>query len=311
MTGVSLAYLIDLFLGDPRWLPHPVRMIGWAIGRMERFLRVGWLNERSAGCLLTFFVVGGTYILIWSLLGWAKNIHPQVGCALSIFLIYTSLAAKSLYQESMQVYRFLKENELQKARHRVGMLVGRDTKDLDNMEVARATVETVAENLVDGVVSPLFYAFLGGAPLALAYKAINTLDSMVGYKSPHYFQFGWASARLDDLANYLPARLTALLLPSAAFLCRRNVRGCWAAIRRDGGKNPSPNSGLPEAGVAGALGIRLGGTNRYGGVLFKKPLIGFPCRPLKLEDIQEANRLMWVTSLLALMLGEGFSWWIR
>lgn len=308
--SIPMAYLIDLLLGDPRWFPHPVRGMGWAIGRLEGLLRAGRLNERLAGCILVLSVVGGTYAVTWILLKWAGRIHPQVGFALSVLLIYTAMAAKSLYQESMGVARFLEEGKIEEARRWVGMLVGRDTQDLDEKEITRAAVETVAENLVDGVTSPLFYAFLGGAPLALAYKAVSTLDSMVGYKNPRYLRFGWASARLDDLANYLPARLTALLIPLAALLCRQDARECWAAIRRDGGKNPSPNSGLSEAGMAGALGIQLGGTNTYGGMPSQKPLIGLPMKPLEVKDIRGANRLMWVTSFLALLLGEVFRGWI-
>ncbi|MBI1987793.1 MAG: cobalamin biosynthesis protein CobD [Nitrospinae bacterium] len=309
--SILLAYLLDLLLGDPRWLPHPVRGIGWAIRQLEALLRASRLNERLAGVLLTVTVVGGAYVLTWGLLRWAEVVHPALGFALSTLLIYTSLAAKSLCQESMRVARLLENGALEEGRRQVGGLVGRDTQALDEREVTRATIETVAENLVDGVISPLFYAFLGGAPLALAYKAVNTLDSMVGYKNPRYLRLGWASARLDDLANYLPARLAAGLLPLAALLCRQDMRGCWAAIRRDGRKNPSPNSGLSEAGVAGALGIQLGGVNYYGGAPSPKPLIGPRRKPLEVGDIGKANRLMLATSLLGLLLGELFLGWME
>ncbi|MBI2877406.1 MAG: cobalamin biosynthesis protein CobD [Candidatus Tectomicrobia bacterium] len=308
--SILAAYILDLLLGDPHWFPHPVRGIGWAIRQLEALLRASRLNEWLAGCLLTITVVGGAYLLTWGLLQGARTLHPGLGFVLSTLLIYTSLAARSLYRESMRVARLLKRGALEEGRRQVGGLVGRDTQNLDEREITRATVETVAENLVDGVISPLFYAFLGGAPLALAYKAVSTLDSMVGYKSPRYLRFGWASARLDDLANYLPARITALLLPLAALLCRQDMWGCWAAIRRDGRKNPSPNSGLPEAGVAGALGIQLGGMNYYGGVPSPKPLIGMARKPLEVKDIREANRLMMETAFLALLLGELLLGWV-
>lgn len=305
---ILLAYLLDLILGDPRWLPHPIRGIGYTITKTEQFLRHLKISERLAGVILTVLIVGGVFLLSTGLINLAYLIHPNLGTGLSIFLIFTTLSIKSLYQESMKVYRALQQGEILQARQDLAMIVGRDTENLDFVEIVRAGVETVAENTVDGVISPLFFAFLGGAPWALAYKAVNTLDSMVGYRNERYLRFGWASARLDDVANFIPARIAAILMPLAAFLCGERGFEALRIVLRDGQKHPSPNSGISEAAVAGALGVQLGGLNFYQGRPSPKPFLGDPTRPLALEDIYRANRIMIVTSLLALTLGLLSRW---
>jgi adenosylcobinamide-phosphate synthase len=305
---ILLAYLLDLILGDPRWLPHPIRGIGYTITKTEQFLRHLKISERLAGVILTVLIVGGVFLLSTGLINLAYLIHPNLGTGLSIFLIFTTLSIKSLYQESMKVYQALQQGEILRARQDLAMIVGRDTENLDFLEIVRAGVETVAENTVDGVISPLFFAFLGGAPWALAYKAVNTLDSMVGYRNERYLRFGWASARLDDVANFIPARIAGILMPLAAFLCGERGFEALRIVLRDGQKHPSPNSGISEAAVAGALGVQLGGLNFYQGRPSPKPLLGDPTRPLALEDIYRANRIMIVTSLLALTLGLLSRW---
>jgi adenosylcobinamide-phosphate synthase len=305
---IFLAYLLDLILGDPRWLPHPVRGIGYAITKAEQFLRYLKISERLAGVILTIFIVGGVFLISTGLIDLAHFLHPALGTGLSIVLIFTTLSVKSLYQESMKVYWALQKGDILKARKDLAMIVGRDTENLDFVEIVRAGVETVAENTVDGVISPLFFAFLGGAPWALAYKAVNTLDSMVGYRNEKYLRFGWASARLDDVANFIPARIAGILMPLAAFLCRERGFEAFKIVLRDGQKHPSPNSGISEAAIAGALGVQLGGLNFYQGKPSLKPTLGDSTRSLTLEDIYRANRIMIVTSLLALTLGLLSRW---
>jgi len=300
---IAGGYILDLIFGDPRWLPHPVRGIGRAIQKLETPLRRACGRyEKIGGGLLAIIIIGGTLLVTYAIVAVARRMHPGLGVGASVFFLYTALATKDLKVESMRVYVELKGKNWAAARRQLAMIVGRDTQNLDSEEMIRATVETIAEGITDGIVSPLFYAFLGGAPLAMAFKAVSTLDSMVGYKNDRYKDFGWASARLDDIANYLPARLTALLLPVAAWRCGRSAGDAWRTIQRDGRKNPSPNSGLSEAGMAGALGVRLGGTNFYGGRAVRKPYIGDPKRALALQDVICAIRVMYVCSLLAVLL---------
>lgn len=310
----GLAFILDLVVGDPRWLPHPVVIIGRVVSLLEGGLRrlfgPGEFAERLAGVVLTATTVAATYGAAYGLIFLAGAVNPWLGWAMNLCLVSASLAAKSLALAAEEVIGPLKrygrngpDEELGRARSALSLIVGRDTADLDSPEVARGAVETVAENTSDGVIAPLLYALLGGAPLALAYKAINTLDSMVGYKNERYRYLGWASARLDDLANFIPARLTAcLIIVSAAALGRDrgfDWRGAWACLRRDGHQHPSPNSGWPESAAAGALGVRLGGTNYYGGVPTHRPVIGNPVRALGSETISGAVQLMYASSWLA------------
>ncbi|MNP23531.1 cobalamin biosynthesis protein [compost metagenome] len=219
-----------------------------------------------------------------------------------VVLIATTIATKGLKDAGMEVYGHLCRNDLPAARRALGMIVGRDTTHLDEPEIVRGTVETVAENIVDAIVSPLFYALIGGAPLALAYRAVNTLDSMVGYKNDKYINLGWASARLDDIANYIPARITAVLLVVSAWFMRMDYKRSYHTIRHDARLHPSPNSGYPESAVAGALGIRLGGENMYHGVVSFRAYMGEASRLMEKKDIKSTIRLMLMVSLLFLLL---------
>lgn len=292
------AVSLDLVLGDPRALPHPVVAIGRLISYLEPRLRRAVANERVAGCLLLLITVGVTYAVASCLLALAYLIAPGAALVVAIYLGWVSLAARSLHLESAKVAYALERGDLHGARVALSYIVGRETADLDEPEIVRGAVETVAENTGDGVIAPLCYLMLGGPALALAYKAVNTLDSMVGYKNERYLEFGWASARFDDLANYLPARLTGLLMVLAAPLCGLNGQNGWRIMRRDGRNHSSPNSGFPEAAAAGALGVQLGGANRYFGKIVEKPTIGDAVRPLSLTAYHAVVRLMYGSELV-------------
>lgn len=303
---VPLAFLIDLVVGDPVGVPHPVKIIGQAIGRLERFLR-RWTKssrgERMAGILLALLIPGTAWIATWVLCYLAGSLHGMVGVLVAAWLISTTVAARGLVQVGNSVYTYLQHEDWVKARQVVDGIVGRDTDRMDEREMVRATVETMAENIVDGVVAPLFFAFLGGAPLAMAYRAVNTLDSMVGYKNERYLYFGWASARLDDLANYLPARITGVfIIIAAAFLGRRPINALRTIIH-DSSQHPSPNSGIPEAGVAGALGVQLGGINYYDGIPSYRPHLGLADSELNRNMIKQTARFVYAAGGMAVLSG--------
>ena len=292
-----LAIAVDALVGDPARLPHPVVGIGKLISRLERLLlRTGLppaaLRARGTALALTVTVVSGG--LAWAAVALAASVHPWLGIAANVWLVSTTLAVKGLKQAAWRVYEPLKQGNLPEAREQVRWIVGRDTDDLSEKEVTRAAVETVAENTVDAFVSPLFFALLGGAPLAMLYRAANTLDSMVGYRNDKYRYFGWASARLDDALNWLPARAAGWLLALAA-AARKGASAAAArrAVRRFAKLHPSPNSGIPESAVAGALGVELGGTNRYGGVPSERARMGWPTRELRADDIADAVGMLY------------------
>lgn len=304
---VVLAFFIDLLIGDPACIAHPVQIMGRAITGSERILRSRASSpgsERWAGCLLAIIIPGVVYAISFGLCFLASRIHNGLGVLVAIWLISTTISARGLRDVGRSVYRHLANGEPEAARRVVDGIVGRDSGHMNEQEMVRATVETLAENIVDGVIAPIFFAFIGGAPLAMAYRAINTLDSMVGYKNDRYLNFGWASARLDDVANYIPARITGIFIIIAAFILRVRPLDAARAILRDSGKHPSPNSGIPEAGVAGALGVRLGGTNYYGGVPSFRPFMGRPVKVLSYEDITNTIKFVYLTGTLAVLLGS-------
>ncbi len=321
MTGsyeglvIAGAFLLDAAIGDPHWLPHPVRCIGQMIGTVERGLRKFQRTpraERCAGVALVLATVLTVYGLSWLLIRISARISPFLWFLLSLIMAYTVLAARSLADGARSVLARLEAGELPAARRELSMIVGRDTESLTESEIVRAAVETVAENASDGVIAPLFYLALGGPALALAYKAVNTLDSMVGYKNERYRYFGWAAARLDDIVNYIPARITAVLICFSAGILRR-PRGkeafgpkhaftdAWRIMLRDGRSHPSPNSGYPEAAVAGALGVKLGGASTYSGVISAKPFIGEGVKGLDKKSIEKSVRLMYCSTLIAVI----------
>ncbi|GAB2693789.1 adenosylcobinamide-phosphate synthase CbiB [Paenibacillus thermoaerophilus] len=319
---VAAAVAVDLIVGDPPRLPHPVVWIGRLISLLQRRLvgdrldkplearHNGRAGERLRGVLLCAAVVAASAGLTWLVCAAAARIHPGLGYAAHVWLISTTIAIKGLRDAAMQVYEPLSRGDLPEARKWVGYIVGRDTEHLNEPEIARAAVETVAENTVDAVVSPIFYALLGGAPLAMLYRASNTLDSMVGYRSDKYVYFGWASARWDDVLNWAPARLTGLLLTAASLaLPGYSARRAAAAIVRFARLHPSPNSGIPESAVAGALGVQLGGVNRYFGKDSERARLGWAIRPLNREDIRKCNRLLMSVAygLLGVLICFGFA----
>jgi adenosylcobinamide-phosphate synthase len=302
---ILIAFGVDLLLGDPRWLPHPVKLIGGFASWLELPIRRAVPNQRAAGVLAVVVVLGTTASATWLVLAAAGWLLPLVRDLVSVVLLYLCFAARDLAQHSHCVYSALNNRDLPEARRCVSMLVGRDTDQLGEPEIVRAAVESVAENIVDGVTAPLFFAVLGGPIAAMLYKAINTLDSTFGYKNEQYFYFGWASARLDDVFNYIPARLTAPLVSLAAMLLRLDSRGALRICLRDGRKHPSPNSGLTEAAVAGALSVQLGGLNYYFGQPSERPRMGDPKEPSRRAHILQANALLMTTSCLALLLFIG------
>ncbi len=299
------AYGLDLLVGDPPWLPHPIRFMGRVIAWAERTIRriaSGPWQVRAAGIALAIALPALAYAAGWVLLKAAAAVHPWLATILAVYLASTTLAVRSLHDEAANVARALEGSDLAAARARVSRIVGRETAEMEPREVVRAAVESVAESTCDGIVAPLFYLWLGGVPLALAYKAVSTLDSMIGYTSPSYRAIGWASARLDDAMNYLPARVTGLLIAAVAGVAGRGVEA-WRVMRRDGGKHESPNSGVSEAAMAGALGVQLGGPTRYRDGLRSRVLLGEPRQPLDSVQIRRAIRMSrWVAALMVVLV---------
>lgn len=288
----AAAYVLDLVAGDPHEIPHPVRLTGIAITAGERWLRrpAGPAHELLRGALLTGAITAGSWVF-------ARRAVRSSGAVGEVLLAWTTLATKNLLDESRAVLKALEDGDTLQARSRLAMIVGRDTESLDEPEILRAVIETVAEGLCDGVVAPILYLAVGGVPLAFAYKAVNTLDSMVGHREPPYLYFGRVAARLDDLANLVPARLAALAIVAAAILTGADARRAWAVFRRDGGKHPSPNAGQSEAAMAGALGVRLGGMNYYAGKPSPKPVLGAEGRCATPAEARRALRIAGVASL--------------
>ncbi len=295
---LAAAFALDLAMGDPERLPHPIRWMGWAIGRGEPFFRRLTWPPVWSGALFAVSLIVGTFLLTAGILLIARIVHPVMGALVEIGVLFYCISLRSLARAAEEVYRALREKGLVAGRAAVAMIVGRETAELDEPEVARAAVETVAENLVDGFFSPLFFAALGGAPLALAFKMTNTLDSMVGYKNDTYRDFGKAAARIDDVANYIPARVAVFFIAAAANLVARRGRETLRVGFRDGRKHTSPNAGFPEAAFAGALAIRLGGAGTYHGRRVEKPGLGAEYGPATAEDIPRACELMLAAGLL-------------
>ena len=309
MIGYAVlgGFVLDAVFGDPAWLPHPVVYMGKAISVLEKGLRARLPKtpegELWGGRILAFCLPVGTLALTSLVCMGAAALHPLLGLAVQMFWCGQALAAKGLVQESTNVYRELTKPDLPAARIAVSRIVGRDTQALTAEGVTKAAVETVSENASDGVIAPLLYMLLGGAPLALTYKAINTMDSMVGYKNTQYLYFGRAAAKLDDIANYLPSRIAALLWVVAAALTGNDARSAWRIWRRDRRNHASPNSAQTESACAGALNVQLAGPAYYFGEYYPKPTIGDAVRPIEPEDIRRADRMMYAESLLALALG--------
>ncbi len=295
-----LAFILDIAIGDPVWMPHPIRVIGRFISKTETLLRKSGTDnhkmkskiqdyrfnteEKLKGILLVAIIVGSTFGITWFIVYTLAGASTRTSAlliffstALMIYLSFTTIAVKELANAARRVIDAIKEADIKSARTHLSMIVGRDTKKLSEKNILKATMETLSENLSDGVVAPLFYLAIGGIPAAMAYKAINTLDSMVGYKNDKYRYFGWASARLDDIANYIPARITGAIIVASSAVYFRSLATSGDSLRTmiiDGKKHSSPNAGIPEAAMAGALGVMLGGPSSYGGIVHEKPYIG-------------------------------------
>jgi len=300
---ILLAYLADRLAGDPEWFPHPVRLIGRGITHGEAALRRADQGERAqlvSGAALTAAIVVGTYAATRSILKEAHHRSGPLGDGVEILFAWTCLAARNLEQEAASVLEALEAGDLVFSRTRLARIVGRDTEHLDASEISRAVIETVSESASDGMTAPLFYMALGGVPLAMAYKAINTLDSMIGHADERYFYFGKAAARLDDLANYIPARLTASAISIAAlFEGETDALAAWKTWCRDGGKHKSPNAGQPESAMAGALHVRLGGANTYAGESIPAALMGGEFPKASPPHARSAVRVLSLVTILS------------
>ena len=304
--AMLLGFLLDCLLGDPRTIPHPVVCMGKVISWLEKAFRALFpktkLGENLAGGCIWLVTVAVSFLIPWGLLKLAGMVSPWLRLLLQAIFCWQVLAAKSLRQESMKVYEALKTGTIEDARHAVSMIVGRDTQALDADAVTRAAVETVAENCSDGVIAPMLYFALGGGPLAFAYKAVNTMDSMLGYVEPPYQNVGLVPARMDDVCNYLPARISGIMMLLAGGLLGLNFRNGWKIFLRDRHNHASPNSAQTESACAGLLGLRLAGDAWYHGVLHKKKYIGEALRPITPEDIPLSDRLMYATAVLTLVI---------
>jgi len=301
LTHIFLALIMDFLFGDPERLYHPVRGIGLFITEAEKLISAKKRSRkylRICGFLLWVVTVSGSFLMVSGILWLAYRVHPVIFTMMNIVLIWQGIAAGSLKRESTKVMIPLIYEDIHKARKNLSYIVGRDTRVLNKVDIIKATVETVAENTSDGVIAPLFYALIGGAPLLWVYKAVNTLDSMVGYNNDKYRDLGYVSAKMDDLFNYIPARITAIFIMISSLLPGYSFRGSIHVWRRDKRNHKSPNSGHPEAAVAGALGIQLGGNAVYSGKVVLKPSIGTGKRVPEAEDIERTNKLMYSTSIL-------------
>jgi adenosylcobinamide-phosphate synthase len=303
---LAAAYLFDWIAGDPEWLPHPVRLIGKGVETGERALRnlpQTPAVELTSGAALTFGMVAATYLGTAATINWMHRRSRAIGFVTETVLAWTCLASRSLHDEASAVVSALESDEIDLARKRLARIVGRDTQHLDEHEISRAVIETVAESCSDGVIAPLFYMAIGGVPLAMAYKAVNTLDSMIGHADERYFYFGKAAARLDDVANFLPSRLTALgITVSAAFIAGADSTTAAQTWLRDGGKHKSPNAGQPESAMSGALQVRLGGENFYAGERIPATLIGEEFSSPSVRQAKQSIRIVAAVSVIGAAL---------
>jgi len=297
------AFLCDLLFGDPRWMPHPVKGIGWLAHGAEKALRASGLPLRIAGVLCVLVVVGGTAGSAWLVITAASLQHPFLGAAAGMYLLYTSIAVKDLGDHAGAVRTALDSGDIGLARQKVSWMVGRDTDGLSEDDIALAATESVAENTVDGVTAPLFYALLFGPVGAIVYKAVNTLDSSFGYLNDRYREFGWASAKLDDVANWLPSRITVLAIALASAVKRFGFFNIFKAVRCGARLHASPNAGYPESAFAGALGVTFGGERSYGGIVHEAPLLGVVRKACSADSLRRSIELMRLTAVVFLAAG--------
>ena len=297
-----LAYVLDLIFGDPYSFPHPVKFIGNMIARLEKFFFATLINKLLSGLITFLIVVVTTYFATFLLINISYSLNSYLGIAVEILLTYTVLSAKCLEVEAVKVQRELRAKNLENSRKSLSYIVGRDTKELDFAQIIKAVIETVAENTVDGVISPIFYLCLGGVPLAMAFKAISTLDSMIGYRNEKYEEFGKVSARADDVANFIPARLSIIFFTISAFLLRLDYRNAFLICMRDRKNHLSPNCAYSESLTAGALGIQLGGSHYYSGRLVEKQKIGNDLKKADVDDITKTVNMLRIVTFLCILV---------
>lgn len=306
MLSIWIAFAVDFIVGDPVWFPHPVRIMGKYINWFEKQVRKKAKSKKAlkgAGALLVVSLVLISYLLTWKIESFFYLKSPVIGRIVEVGFLWTCFALQCLKKECMKIYDSLQERMTEQARKQISFLVSRDTQSLDEKGICKATVETAAENMSDGVIAPLFYMIIGGAPLAVAYKAVNTMDSMVGYHNERYEDFGFFPARFDDIVNFIPARLTGFFMIAWAFLTGKNAKEGYQVMLRDHNKSKSPNAGWPESAAAGILGVALCGPTSYFGVEEKKPIIGENKKEMGPEAIHQVCALMTGTTLLMLVTG--------
>ena len=311
LPALAIGFVLDLLIGDPRWLYHPICVIGNLIAVLEKAIRKIFPKsnggELAGGFVMVVLIClfsGGVPLLVFHYL---YRFLPVAGFVLESFWCYQLLATRSLKDESMKVYDRLKNGTIEEARYAVSMIVGRDTQALSEIGVTKAAVETVAENSSDGIIAPMLYMAIGGIPLMFLYKGINTMDSMLGYKNDKYLYFGRCAARLDDVANYIPARISGWLMALSTVFVGMDTKNAVKIYRRDRRNHASPNSAQTEAAMAGALDVQLAGNAYYFGKLYEKPTIGDPIRPVEIEDIPRANKLLYATCIVGAILFFGLS----
>lgn len=306
LFAIIAGFVLDLLFGDPRWLPHPICLLGNLIGFLEKLLRSIFGPSAKGlllgGTLLVILVLTFAFSVPFIILYFAEQISPWLAFAIETFMCYQIFATRCLREESMKVYNALQQDDLPDARTKLSWIVGRDTQKLTAAEVTKGAVETVAENTADGVIAPMLYMFIGGAPLAFLYKGINTMDSMVGYKNEKYLYFGRCAAKLDDIANYIPARIAGLCMIVGAYLLSLDAKRGWFTFKRDRYNHLSPNSAMTESVAAGALHIQLGGGHFYFGQWVPKATIGDDLRPAEAADIIHTNNLMYMTAVLCILI---------
>ncbi len=310
MLAIFIAYILDLSLVEPQWMPHPIRGLAWFVKNLENFLRKKIRNLKIAGFLLTVFTLGIVYLIAKCLILGFSTIHPVLGTFVSIALIYFAFSMKDLKSETAKIMEWLEKDDLKNARTQVSHIVGRDTKDLDSDQLIRASVESVAGSAVNKVISVLFYVFIGGPVLLWVYKAVEALDSAVSHKNIYYKDIGWFSAKLEDIFNYIPSRISLFLIPAAAYYCKKGFFRRFYTALKDGRNNPDANSAIPQAAFAGALKVQLGGLNYYEGLPVHKPYLGQPVNHLAVNHIEESVRLAYVCSviLITIMIIVNYIW---
>lgn len=303
MIELIIGYILDMVIGDPNNPLHPVRGIGYVASKFENIFRsILKENLKLAGLVVWIFTVGLTFMVTFVIVKWARFLNIYFGIVLEGFLIYFCISSKGLVVEGYRVIKFLLKDDLEGARKQLSYIVGRDTMSLSKEGVIRAVVETIAENMADGIIAPLFYAGIFGAPLAFAYKAVNTLDSMFGYKNDKYIEFGYFPAKLDDVFNYIPARITGLIIILSSLILRYDYKNSLKIFKRDRYNHTSPNSAHPEAAMAGALGVQLGGANYYFEKLVEKPTIGDKTKEIEISDVNKTAKVLYLSSFMGLLI---------